>query len=107
MPYDGHSGENSARKYGRNTQSSKHDGGTGTMVSANGQGMELRSMERHSGKEWGYITVTRTVTVSGGDEERLNFGFSNRREAWSGDARKGQAWRRDQEDNESQEQILR
>lgn len=77
------------------------------MVSANGQGMELRSMERHSGKERGYITVTRTVTVSGGDEERLNFGFSNRREAWSGDARKGQAWRRDQEDNESQEQILR
>lgn len=114
-PYAGLSGENSARKYGANTRLSKHEGGladvnrAGTMVSANGQEMELRSMERHSGKEWGDITVTRTVTVSGGGEQPLNFGFSNRREPWSGDARNEQLWRkRDQdEDNESQEQILR
>lgn len=113
-PYTGLSEENS-RKYG-NAQSSKREGDrsetfnrTGTMVSANGQETELRAMERCSGKEWEDITVTRTVTISGGGEDRLNFGFSNRREPWSNDALKGQTWRRrDQdEDNGSQEQILR
>ena len=100
-PYSGLSGGTSAGNRAQSVKKSTHDPSsrgtgdkyfadghrTGTMGSAHhvnsAQETELQLMGVEGGKDWRDITVTRTITVSGGADAELNFGFGNGdRETW-------------------------